>query len=282
MPICTCGCLVDVTYATKLNHLKAKGKATLRNRVAAENDWLTQSTSLHQPSKKRSHSTADQNIIRRRRKAAHVVEVEGEPGVFLVDADPMEVLSEPVARQIPQFYPAADPLPEPVADQVPPTLYPDADPIEFPPEPAFGQMHADANLGDPLPEPGVNLAVPQERLRGIMEERWGNGVLREGSNDEDLLPVPGSESDDDEGENEDDGDEGEDEDEDDDDDDEAEMKMKMMMMKLRTSAIAPHLLSLEWLGFLRWICLEKDSNVKLHLSVCFAFLTILSQVLTMF
>jgi hypothetical protein len=170
MPVCTCGCLKEVTYATKINHLKGKGKATLRNRVAAENEWLTQSTSLHQPSKKQSRSISDQNHSQERRKAAQV-EIGGEPGMFLVDADPMEVLPEPVGPgQIAPFYAAADPLPEPVADEVPPT-HAEADPMEFHPEPAFGQMHADANLGDPLPEPDVNSAVHQERLRGIMKER---------------------------------------------------------------------------------------------------------------
>jgi hypothetical protein len=210
MPLCTCGCLTNVTYATKLNHLRGKGKATLRSRVAAENEWLTQSTSQSQPSKKRSHSTSDQNHSRTRRKEVQV-EAEGEPAMFLADADPVEVLPEPVAGPIPPFYAAADPPPEPVADQVPPTLYTDADPIVFHPGPAFGQIPADANLGDPLPEPELDLAPHRERLRGIMKERWGNGILREGSTDEDLLPVPVSE---DEDENE---DENEDEDEDEDD-----------------------------------------------------------------
>ena len=130
MPLCTCGCLALVTNATKINHLKGKGKATLRTRVAAENEWLTQSTM--KPSKKRSHSTSDQNYSRTRHKAAQV-EVEG-PGIILADADPMEFL----------------------------------------PEPAFDQ-DADADPGDALPKPDAILFVHQ-RLKGIMEERWGNGV----------------------------------------------------------------------------------------------------------
>jgi len=38
MPLCTCGCLANVTNATKINHLQGIGKATLRTRVAAENE----------------------------------------------------------------------------------------------------------------------------------------------------------------------------------------------------------------------------------------------------
>src|SRR6266511_1367752 len=157
MPICTCGCLAQVTYAMKLNHLRGKGKATLRSRVAAENEWLTQSTSLHQPPKKRSHSTSDQNHSRTRRRAAQV-EVEAEPGIILADADPMEVLPEPVTGQNPPtIHAVPNPLPEPVTSQVPQTPYTDADPMELLPEPAFDQVHADAdaNLGDPLPDPNV-------------------------------------------------------------------------------------------------------------------------------
>ena len=270
----------------KLNHLRGKGKATLRSRVAAENEWLTQSTSLHQPPKKQSHSTSDQNHSWTRRRAAQV-EVEAEPGIILADADPMEVLPEPVTGQNPPTIHAvpnplpkpvagqvpptpyadadlvellpepafdqlhvdagdllpepngilstADPPPEPVAGHVPPTLYTDADPMELLPEPAFDQVHADAdaNSGDPLPDPNVILAMCQEILKGIMEERWGNGVLHEDSSEaaddnsndkDDTLAVP------------------EDKDKDDDEaDDEDKMKMK---------TIVPHFLSLMWLAFL--------------------------------
>jgi hypothetical protein len=81
-------------------------------------------------------------------------------------------------------------LPEPASDQVPQILLADAD----------------ANLEDSLPEPDVVSAVREERLRDITEERWGNGVLREGfggaaddssEDDEDALTDPGSEDDDD-------------------------------------------------------------------------------------
>src|SRR6266542_3956646 len=79
----------QVTYATKINHLSGKGKAALRSRVVAENDWLMQSTSLHHLSKKRSHSTSGQNHSRTRHKAGQV-EVEGEPGIIHADADSIE------------------------------------------------------------------------------------------------------------------------------------------------------------------------------------------------
>lgn len=287
MPFCTCGCRAQVTYATKISHLNGKGKTTLRSRVAAENEWLTKSTSLRQISKKRSHSTADQNHSRTRRKAAQP-EVEAEPGIILADAHAMEALPEPVAGHIPPtfradedpfhepvaaqvpptFHVAADPqtLPEPVAAQVPPTfhaaadllepvvgqvpptfhadgdlhepqvpptfhvasdplpepvaaqvLYADADPMEllhepFDQVPQRPQEDADANLRDPLPDPDVILAVQKERLRGIEEERWGNGVLHEGSSgvfddssedDEDTLVVPESESESEDNDNDD-------------------------------------------------------------------------------
>jgi len=97
MPLCTCGCLANVTNATKINHLKGIGKATLRTRVAAENEWLTQSTI--QLSKKRSRSTSDQNYSQTRRKAAQV-EVDEGPGIISADADPMELVPEAAFDQI--------------------------------------------------------------------------------------------------------------------------------------------------------------------------------------
>ena len=207
MPVCTCGCLAQVTHATKLNHLRGKGKAALRSRVAAENEWLTQSTSQHQLPKKRSHSTSDQNRSRTRRRAAQV-EVEAGPEIILADADPMEVLTEPVAGQNPKpptFHAVPDPLPEPVAGQVsptpyadadansgdplpepngilaiadpppepvagqvPPTLYTDADPMELLPEPAFDQVHADADTNSGDPLPDPNVIL-------VMRQEGHNG-----------------------------------------------------------------------------------------------------------
>jgi hypothetical protein len=230
MPFCTCGCRAQVTYATKICHLSGKGKATLRSRVAAENEWLTQNTSLHHLPKKRSHSTSGQNHSRTRRKAGQV-EVEGGPGIIHADADLMEALPEPVAGQSPltfradadplpelvagqispTFHAAADPFPDPVAGQVPPTLHADADFMEVPPKPASDQVpqrlhaDADANLEDSFPEPDV-ISECEDRLRGIMEERWGNDVLNEGfgeaaadsSEDDEGAPTDlGSEGDDD-------------------------------------------------------------------------------------
>jgi hypothetical protein len=111
MPLCTCGCLANVTNATKINHLKGIGKATLRTRVAAENEWLTQSTI--QPSKKRSRSTSDQNYSQTRRKAAQV-EVDEGPAIIPADAYPMELGPEPAFDQI--HSDPGDALPEPEAD----------------------------------------------------------------------------------------------------------------------------------------------------------------------
>ena len=129
MPLYTCSCGAEVTYATKHSHLNVQGKMTLRSTVAAENEWLTQSTSLHQPPKKRSHSTSDQNHSRTRRRAAQV-EVEAEPGIILADADPMEVLPEPVTGQNPPtIHAVPNPLPKPVAGQVPPTFHAVTDPL---------------------------------------------------------------------------------------------------------------------------------------------------------
>jgi hypothetical protein len=153
--------------------------------------------------------------------------MEGGPEIIHADADPMEALPEPVAGQSPPTFRAdADPLPELVAgqisltihaaadpfpDPVPPTLHAGADLMEVLPKPASDQVpqslhaDADANLEDSFPEPDV-ISEREDRLRGIMEERWGNDVLNEGfgeaaadssEDDEGALTDLGSEGNDD-------------------------------------------------------------------------------------
>ncbi len=109
----------------------------------------------------------------------------------------------------PTFHAAANPLPDPVAGKVPPTLHADADMMEVLPKPASNQVpqrlhaDADANLQDLFPEPNVISAERENGLRGIMEEHWGNdegfGEAADDSSkdDEGALTDPGSEDNDD-------------------------------------------------------------------------------------
>jgi hypothetical protein len=81
---CTCGCGREVTYATKRNHLNARGKTSLRARVMTETRslkkiaWQQQNpTPLLQNSKglkNRASSDPDQNGSRKRRKVAQLEE----------------------------------------------------------------------------------------------------------------------------------------------------------------------------------------------------------------
>jgi hypothetical protein len=79
--LCTCGCGLVVTYATKRNHLNARGKTLLRARVVTEVNSLngTQqqqkpTSSLQRGFKKRASSNPDQDGSRKRRKAAQLEE----------------------------------------------------------------------------------------------------------------------------------------------------------------------------------------------------------------
>jgi hypothetical protein len=104
---CTCGCGEEVTYATKKNHLKARGKTSLRARVVTETDSLKRNTRQQQKPtpllqrglKKRASSNADQDSSRKRHKAAQVEENQ-LPEITAssqVDTDLMEDLVPPVA-----------------------------------------------------------------------------------------------------------------------------------------------------------------------------------------
>ena len=182
----------------------------LRARITAENEWLKSSTSQqYQISKKRSHSTSDQNRSRTRHKAAQV-EMGGEPKISHTDADldPMEPLPEPDPGQVPQTLhtgaAAPGPVPqtrhmdadlaEPLPESAPPghlpqTFHMGANLVE--PEPALDCvpeiLHTDsADPGDPLPDPPnvISMRQPEpnwivDRMRNIVEERWRNSSLQD-------------------------------------------------------------------------------------------------------
>jgi hypothetical protein len=98
---CTCGCDQEVTYATKQNHLNARGKTSLRARVVTEAKLLKRNTQQQQKPtprklKKRASSNPDQDGSRKRRKAAQLEEPEITAG-SQVDADLIEDLLPPVA-----------------------------------------------------------------------------------------------------------------------------------------------------------------------------------------
>jgi hypothetical protein len=64
---CTCGCGLQVTYATKINHLNGRGKTLLRARVLEENEILGTIT------EKRPHPSSNQgNRYRKRLKVAQL------------------------------------------------------------------------------------------------------------------------------------------------------------------------------------------------------------------
>jgi hypothetical protein len=102
--LCTCGCGLQVTYATKRNHLNGHGKMNLRARVLAENQLFERNTRQRQPTssqdrqkdgtKKRSHSTSEQDGLAKRRKTAQP-EIDEVPEIFefQADTDPMEFSS---------------------------------------------------------------------------------------------------------------------------------------------------------------------------------------------
>ena len=96
---CTCGCGLQVTYTTKINHLNGRGKTSLRARVLEEIELLKPSTSQQpvllrdHPEKKRSNRSSDQIGKRKRLKVAEH-EVDQIPEISLrEDADPMGSLS---------------------------------------------------------------------------------------------------------------------------------------------------------------------------------------------
>ena len=100
---CTCGCGLEVTYATKLNHLNARGKILLRIRAVTEAKSLKENTRqqrkptplLQRAFRKRASSNLDQDGSRKRRKAAQLE--ENQLPQITVDTDLIEDLLPPVA-----------------------------------------------------------------------------------------------------------------------------------------------------------------------------------------
>ena len=95
---CTCGCGLEVTYATKQNHLNARGKTSLRARVVTETLSLKPTPLLQRGSKKRASSNPDQDGSHKRHKAAQLEENQ-LPEITAssqVDTDLIEDLLPPV------------------------------------------------------------------------------------------------------------------------------------------------------------------------------------------
>ena len=145
---CTCGCGLQVTHATKINHLNGRGKTSLRTRVLEENESLKTSTRQrdHQK-KKRSHPSSNQTGNHKRLKVAQL-EVDQISGTSLrKDADPVESLSSSVPNEESEIFPAqaytdpTEPHPTPVQNQVsefPIQMY--TDPTESPPTSVQNQV----------------------------------------------------------------------------------------------------------------------------------------------
>jgi len=96
---CTCGCGLEVTYATKRNHLNARGKTSLRARVVTETLSLKPTPLLQRGLKKRASSNPDQDGSHKRHKAAQLEENQ-LPEITAssqVDTDLIEDLLPPVA-----------------------------------------------------------------------------------------------------------------------------------------------------------------------------------------
>jgi len=191
---CTCGCGLQVTHATKINHLNGRGKTSLRARVLEENESLKPSTSQqpvllrdHQK-KKRSHPSSDQVGNRKRFKVAQH-EVDQIPEISLrEDADPMGSLL--VRNEESEILPAQaytesmESPPTPVPNQVPefpdylPSSQADAGPEELLPtlEPNSGRI-GDGSA-DALSSARRSNRIA-ERTREVTERRWGNSHLRD-------------------------------------------------------------------------------------------------------
>ena len=103
---CTCGCGLEVTYATKRNHLNAGGRIHLRSREVSEARLSNRNTQQQKPAallqrgvKKRASSNPDQDGSRKRHKAAQLEENQ-LPEITAssqVDTDIIEDLLPPVA-----------------------------------------------------------------------------------------------------------------------------------------------------------------------------------------
>jgi hypothetical protein len=104
---CTCGCGLEVTYATKRNHLNAGGGIHLRSRVVSEARSWNRNTQQQKPAallqrgvKKRASSNADQDGSRKRRKEAQLDQnqLPESHASFQVDTDLVEDLVLPVVK----------------------------------------------------------------------------------------------------------------------------------------------------------------------------------------
>ena len=103
---CTCGCGLEVTYATKQNHLNGRGKTSLRARVVLEARSLRNTQQQQEPTplpqrglKKRASSNLDRDDSRKRRKAAQLDENQLPEIVASsqLETDMIEDLLPPVA-----------------------------------------------------------------------------------------------------------------------------------------------------------------------------------------
>jgi hypothetical protein len=102
---CTCGCGLQVTYPTKINHLNGRGKTSLRARVlGTESSGSQQHESTprqNQPrgSKKRASSNHDQDGSHKRSKTAEPEENiwHETAATFQLDTDSMDPLPAEVA-----------------------------------------------------------------------------------------------------------------------------------------------------------------------------------------
>lgn len=193
---CTCGCGLEVTYATKINHLNGRGKTSLRARVLEENESLKQPSMRQQPvlrqKRKRSHPSSNQTGSRKRLKG---------------DQLDVDLPAQAYAESLPT--PAPNQGPESPISQVPenplvqastditestPTLVPNQAPDGSP------ASQADADLPPALePDSGIEDGSADtlssarrsnriaERTMDITEQRWGNNHLQDEIPISDLL-----------------------------------------------------------------------------------------------
>jgi hypothetical protein len=189
--LCTCGCGLQVTHATKINHLNGRGKTSLRARVLQENESLKPST-RQQPvllrdhqKKKRSHPSSNQTGNHKRLKVAQL-DVDQIPGTSLrKDA---ESLSSLVPNKESEIFPAqayTDPTeshPSPVQNQVSEFhIQMHTDPTESPCSPVSLALELNSGIEDGSADT-LSFARRSnrisERTRDVAEQRWGNGHLR--------------------------------------------------------------------------------------------------------
>jgi hypothetical protein len=200
---CTCGCGLQVTHATKINHLNGRGKTSLRARVLEENESLR--TRRQQPillqdrqAEKRSHPSSNQVSNHKRLKVAQPEIDESftsavpneKSDIFPIQAyaDPMESPPTPVPNQELEYSPVlqVDAGPEESLSAGP------NNPMESLPTPAPNEdyevpdsiLQVDEEL-KLLPAGALSSARQSsriaERTRHMAEQRWGNSHLRDES-----------------------------------------------------------------------------------------------------